>query len=316
MKTLLYISILILTTLRLTAQDVHVSATIDTNVILIGEQTEIELTINYRRDEGDVKIEFPLLYDTISELVEIVSKSKIDTLMPDKEDPYLSQQTQRISISSFDSGYYVIKPFVFIVNSDSISTEALLIEVQNMAVDTAKAIFDVKPPLEEPFSIIDWVKENWQWITAILVGILALVLLIVYLVKRPQKEKVIIETPTIPAYVIALEKLEKIKADKLWQTGKVKKYHSKISETIREYIENRYQVNALEQTTDEIMMGLRFHSINADLLSKLNQILTLADLVKFAKENPLPNENDMSIINALEFVANTQIISSENQDVQ
>ena len=95
----------------------------------------------------------------------------------------------------------------------------------------------------------------------------------------------------------------------MWQGGKVKAYHSQISEVLREYIEHRYHVNALEETTDEIIHGLRLHSIPQEMISKLMQILFLADLVKFAKENPLPSENDMSIINAIEFINTTKIVT-------
>jgi hypothetical protein len=91
-------------------------------------------------------------------------------------------------------------------------------------------------------------------------------------------------------------------------------HHSAISEIIREYIEKRYQVHALENTTDEIMQSLRFHSIEPNLLAKLNQVLVLSDLVKFAKEKPLANENEMSLMNAVEFVKETKEIIEETKD--
>ena len=64
----------------------------------------------------------------------------------------------------------------------------------------------------------------------------------------------------------------------------------------------------MEHTTDEIMQRLRFHQIDADLLSKLNQTLILADMVKFAKEQPLPEENDRCLNYAFEFVNSTKVI--------
>ena len=99
----------------------------------------------------------------------------------------------------------------------------------------------------------------------------------------------------------------------MWQEGKIKLFHSQISEIIREYLEKRYGVNALENTTDEIMQSIRYHGISQDQTTKLNQILVLSDLVKFAKEQPLANENDMSLLNAIDFVKNTKMII-ENQD--
>lgn len=311
MKKLLYILIALFSILNTNAQTYSVEANSDTNSILIGEQINITLKANYRVDEGEVNITFPTLYDTINEFVEIINKSTIDTVIPDKNDPYAFVQQQKITITSFDSGYYAIPPFKFIINVDTIETEPILIEVQTMEVDTTKAIFDIKQPLSEPFSIVDWLKDNWWWMVAILVLGVGIFFLIKYLKNRKTKEEPEEIIPDIPIHVIALEKLEKVKSDKLWQEGKIKAYHSHISEILREYIENRYQVNALEETTSEIMHGLRLQNISPELMNKLTQTLTLADLVKFAKEQPLANENEMSINNAIEFVNATKIENIE-----
>lgn len=308
MRKTLYIFTLLLSCIQLSAQTTNVSAVIDTNSILIGEQTTIELKINYRLDGEKVAIQFPLLKDTINEFVEIVSSSPIDTVYPDETDLAIIEQSQKIVITSFDSGYYAIPPFQFIVQGDTLESEAILLEVQNVVVDTSQAIFDIKKPLDEPFSILDWVKENWKILAGVLILLILITLVIVYFItKKPAPVQEIVK-PIIPAHITALQKLEEIKGQKLWQAGKVKLYHSHISEILRDYIEQRFQVNALEETTAEILHGLRLHSINQELMNKLSQTLTLADLVKFAKEQPLPNENDMSIINAIEFVNSTKLV--------
>jgi len=313
MKKILYILVLLLGSLSISAQDPEVHATIDTNFILIGEQAQIELSIQYRVDEHQPSIVFPPLYDTINEFVEIVQQSPIDTIIPDKEDPYSFQQTQQLIITSFDSGYYAIPPFRFVVDEDTIETQPLLIEVQNVAVDTAEAIFDIKDPIKEPFSIIDWLKENWIYLVGTLALIIAIVLLIIYLKKRPKKEEAIEIIPDIPPHVIALEKLEHIKNEKLWQSGKAKRYHSEISEILRTYIEQRYQVKALEETTAEIMHELRLQAIDTQLMTNLNKTMVLADLVKFAKEQPLANENETSMVHAIEFVEQTKLIINKDE---
>lgn len=309
MNKLLYILILLLGSLNLSAQEAKVSATIDTNYLLVGEQTQIHLKIQYQLDGENVAIKFPDIKDTLSEFVEIIFSSPIDTIYPDKNDLSKVEQVQHITITSFDSGYYQVPYFKFQVNEDTItSTEDLFIDVQTMEVDTTKAIFDIKAPLEEPFSFKDWLKENWVWIVGTLVLIILIIIIIKYLKNRPEPivEEVV---PDIPDYVTALEKLNQLREKQLWQAGKVKQYHSEISETLRAYIESRYQINALENTTDEIMQNLRFQTIQPDILAKLNQALMLADLVKFAKEQPLANENELSLTNAYEFVNQTKIIT-------
>ncbi len=308
MKKIFYILIFLIGNFSLSAQSIEVKASIDTNFLLIGEQTQIHLKVQYRLDGKPIAIKFPELKDTINtKAIEIVYSSAVDTSYPDKNDLSLVEQTKKITITSFDSGYYEIPYFEFIINNQTYQTGPLQINVQPLAVDTAKAIFDIKEPLDEPFSIIDWLKENWVWIAIVLVLIIGFIILYKYLKNRPEPivEEIV---PEIPYYIITLENLEKLKEEKLWQTGKVKQHHSKISEILREYLEKRYAVKALEHTTDEIMQSLRFLPIDADLLVKLNQTLVLADMVKFAKEQPLPEENDKCLMNAFDFVNSTKLI--------
>ena len=313
MNKLLYILIFIFGSLGLSAQSVDVNASIDTNFLLIGEQTQIELKVQYRLDGKAVDVQFPTLIDTITEFIEVVYTSPIDTTYPDENDLSLIEQTQKITVTSFDSGSYVIPYFEIQINNNLFQTGPLHIEVMPMEVDTSKAIFDIRGPIEEPFSIIDWAKENWIWIAIVLILLIGGILLILYLKNRPEKiEEEVVEI--IPPHIIGLQKLQKLKEAQLWQNNKVKAHHSEISEIIREYLEKRYEVPALENTTDEIMQSLRFQSIEPNLLAKLNQILVLADLVKFAKEKPIANENEMSLNNAVAFVKETQLIIAPTEN--
>jgi hypothetical protein len=321
MKKLLYILIFLpiaigIGSLGLSAQNVEVNASIDTNFLLIGEQTQIELKVQYKVDGEPITISFPQFTDTINEFIEIVYSSPLDTIYPDENDLSLIEQTKKLTITSFDSGYYEIPYFEFHINNQIFRTGPLYIEVQPMEVDTANAIFDIKAPIEEPFSIVDWLKENWVWISIVLVLLIGFIVLYKYLKNRP--EPVIEEVvPEIPYYITTLEHLEKLKEDKLWQAGKIKLYHSEISEILRGYLEKRYQIIALENTTNEIMQLLRFKNIQPDLLANLNQTLTLADLVKFAKEKPLSEENDASLIIAFDFVNSTkQIIIPKEENAE
>ncbi len=315
MRKLIYILFVLFGALNLNAQDIEVSSSIDTNYLLFGEQTQIHLKVKCQLNGEKINVKFPHIIDTLNEFVEVVHSSPIDTSYPDKNDLSVFEQTQTITITSFDSGYYLLPPFKFTVGGDTVSTsEELFIDVQPVAVDTSKAIFDIKKPIEEPFSIIDWLKENWIWIVAILVVIILIIVLIKFLKNRsePVVEEVV---PDIPIHELALQHLEKLREQNLWQSGKVKQYHSEISEILRTYLEDRYKMPALENTTDEIIQSLRFQTISPDVLAKLNQTLALADLVKFAKEQPLPAENELSLVNAIEFVNQTkQIVVTPDTD--
>jgi len=63
--------------------------------------------------------------------------------------------------------------------------------------------------------------------------------------------------PPRPAHEIAFEQLALLKEKKLWQQGLIKQYYSEATEIFRRYLENRYAMQAMEETTDEILAGLR-----------------------------------------------------------
>jgi hypothetical protein len=279
------------------------------------------LSIQYRVDNGkQIKIQWPEIADTIRKEVEIVSQSKTDTIIPDKNNPFQFVQTKTLYITSFDSGYWAIPPFKFKVNDDTngVFTEPLLLAVSTITIDTTLAIKDIKPPFNENYTWLDWIKDHMYVVYGTLVAILV-VLIIIYLIRYFKKIKppmVIVETAKIPAHIVAFEKLDKLKDEKLWQEGKLKQYHIMLTEIIREYIENRFKIQALEQTTDEILYGFRNVAIDEESRKKLKQILILADLVKFAKEQPLPNENEMSMNNSYDFVTGTKREEEDNNKQQ
>lgn len=288
------------------AQNIQVKAQLDSNKIKIGQQTEIILTVDYRTDKGEVKIKWPVYTDTLIKSVEVINKSSIDSTHPNKEsDPYQWTLTQHITITSFDSGYHAIPPFQFVVNNDTTNaylTEPLLLEVQTLSVDTAQAsIKDIKLPYDAPLSFKEIIP--YLIIGAIIIG---LILLILYLFSKRKKVVTLHKkAPPIPPHIIALKQLNEVKDQKLWQQGKTKAYYTSISDILRIYIENRFYLHALEQTTDDILKSFRSMDIEQESKSKLRQVLILADLVKFAKEQPLPNENEITLENAISFVEAT-----------
>ncbi len=293
------------------AQEIKATATLDSNTIKIGQQVKLKLSIQYKADNGKhIKIQWPDIADTLRKEVEVVGQSKLDTLIPDKNNPVKFIQSKTLYITSFDSGYWAIPPIKFMVNDDTtgIFTEPLLLHVGGMAVDTTIAIKDIKPPFDQPYSFLDWLKDNMYVVWGTAIAILV-TLLIIYLVRRFKKVKpelIMVEAPKIPAHVIAYEKLEKLKNEKLWQEGKLKLHYSSLTDIVREYIENRFKIQAMEQTTDEILYGFRNVAIDEESKTKLKQVLILSDLVKFAKEQPTPTENELCLGNSYDFVNGTK----------
>ncbi len=291
------------------AQQVTVAAKADTNQIKIGEQFGLNLSMTA---PSGTKIFFPGIPDTIHKL-EVVSRSKIDTIK--SADGKLSTLQQKLTLTCFDSGYYVIEPITFYfqqpgkAETDSLTTEAQLLTVKTIPVDTTKAIKDIKSTLDVPLTLM----EVLPYIIGALV-ILLLVGFIIYLTKKNKKSTAVFKrkVPLRPAHEIALEALKQTESEKLWQQGYFKKYHSNVSDTIRTYIEHRFSINAMEFTTDETLKHFWGDLVNDEAKEKLKYILQLADMVKFAKVQPIANENEQLISNAFSFVMLTKPVTQDD----
>ena len=122
--------------------------------------------------------------------------------------------------------------------------------------------------------------------------------------KRKKKEPVVFRKPKpkLPPHRIALDAFEKLKNEKLWQQGRIKDYHSEISDILRVYIEGTYNIAAMEMTTWEIIRSFAGAKIEQANLEKLRQILEMADLVKFAAHRPRQEDVDASIERARAFI--------------
>ncbi len=291
------------------AQDVKVSAVLDSSKMRIGEQVKLDLYVTYNANQRNIKIKWPTVGDTLTGKIDVISVSPIDTTFPDKTNSTKIFQHQQITISAYDSGYFAIPPFEFVIDNDSTNallTRDFLLEVHTVPTDTSAAkLKDIKPPFDEKF--------NWRWYANYIYGGIALLLLIIAVIlitrhfTRKQMQAIAEpEKPKIPAHITALAALEKIREEQVWKEGQVKEYYSSISDTVRLYIEERFQVNALESTTDEIMTAFRSQVVDPVSKEKLQQLLMLSDLVKFAKQFPIESEHVFTLQNAFDFVNGTK----------
>jgi len=305
MKIKIFASVIILLILgrnEINAQEVKAFASLDTNNLLIGDQTVLQLKLTVPKG---TKVKWPLLNDTIISNVEILSRSKIDSSFDKKEKNALL--TQNLEITVFDSGYYPIPPFIFIYQlpDDTINyiseTEPLLLSVYSVDVDTTQSFKPIKAPLKVPITFLEFLPY-------ILIYVLLGVLIPGWYYFRKRKkvtESIIVRKSKVPPHVLALESLERLRKEKLWQSGRIKEYHSILTEIIRIYIEDRFNIPAIELTTNEILESFRQIQIEEILKEKLKYILELADLVKFAKAQPLPDEHADCMDKSVEFIRNT-----------
>jgi hypothetical protein len=287
------------------AQRIKATASIDSTNILLGDQVKLFLEIDHPKT---VEVTFPNVPDTLIKYIEVLDRSEIDTFESNEET--FQKQIQSFLITSFDSGSYRIPPFWFKIDLDgrldSIPTNGVTLNVHTMAIDTTRGPTDIKYPYDAPVTL----KEVIPYILGGIL-ILAILFFIFYAIKRKKNNKpifVIPRKPKEPAHIIALRELDRIKQEKLWQQGKTKQFYSEITETLRKYIEDRYGIPAMEQTSDETLDSFKYRRdlLKEKTLENLSRILKLADLVKFAKYRTTPDDDNMTLVNAYFFVNDTK----------
>ena len=310
-RYLFLITLLTALTGRIIAQSVTVDATIDSLQILIGEQAKIKLQVSLDTDKRAI---LPAYTDTLVRGVEIVDIAKPDTQM--LNDGRRSLIAQEYPVTSFDSALYYLPPMEVLVDNKAYRSKALALKVYSMPVDTLHPdqFFGPKPVMKAPFA---W--EDWYTSIACAVLFVPFLLLFIYLVKRIRDNKPIIRKvkvePKLPPHQLAMQEIERIKGEKVWQKGQSKEYYTELTDAIRTYIKDRFGFNALEMTSSEIIDKL-LEMNDKNAISDLRILFQTADLVKFAKHNPLMNENDANLINAIDFINETKEKEDENAKPQ
>lgn len=291
-----------------------VSLRLHQDSIMLGAQGKLSIDVSYPLEAGRTQVQWPIISDTLAQGIEVVAQSKVDTLLKDKEEPYVFVQSKTLTITSFDSGFVVIEPLPFVINGDSIFSEPTLLEVVWPQLEAEGQIKDIKEIAQVKYSVLDWLWDHKWWILTTL-GIILLAVVVYFLIARRKTTKtapIQANKPKEPAHVIALQALDAIKERSLWKTGQVKAYHSELSDVIRTYIEDRFMVHALEKTTREILRDLAPVLGKKEIFLELQYMLELADAVKFAKLQPDALENERVLQLAYRFVESTKIKSEAN----
>ena len=304
---MLFLLLVVFVHSNLWAQKFTVNARLDSTVLWIGNQTLLTFEVSQQPKQ---KVNMPIFSDSIIGGLEIVEPVKTDTLR--SQDGHILVK-QRYLVTAFKDSLLYIPPYPFVLNGDTVWSKSLSLKVvQPFKIDTASnAIADIKPVFQP--------KYNWLNILFIILLVLVIhgiLILLFYIYQKYFKKQPVLDSKEmkllLPPYVVALSELDKLKQEKPWQQGRSKEYHTQLTDVIREYIERVFNVNSMEMTSDEILehlKNLRFEQKSA--YSGLQQILQLADLVKFAKWNGTPDEHELSLMNAYLFVNQTKVEESK-----
>jgi hypothetical protein len=301
MKKILSFIFLIVATIATQAQ-VTVEAKIDSLEIPIGEQTNITLQVTMNRGSHIVMPRFN--NGILTPGINVLAMSPVDTSEIDNGKIVIRQ---KFLITSFIQKLYYLPPLNVKVDGKIYSSKSLALKVVTVEVDTVhkENFFGPKSVVDNPFAWSDW--SLIFWLSVLVVVLLSLTY---YLYTRYRDNKPIIRHIKIINKLLphqrAMKEIEQIKAEKIWASDNSKEYYTKLTETLRKYIEERYGFNAMEMTSSEIISQLTKMN-DEKAMNELRELFQTADLVKFAKYNTLINENDMNLVNAIEFINSTKV---------
>jgi hypothetical protein len=285
---------------------IAVSASIDSVQMFIGEQAK--LTIQALQPQ-DHTLQFPIFSDSITSNLELVSTLKPDTVLLENS---MLQVTNTYIVTSFDSALVYHPGFEIKAGDNVYLTNPISIKIVDMPIDTTQqAITDIKDIYQPPIDWMFYLTIVGYTILAVLIIALIIYLLNKYLKSRNTNQSEPQPEPIDPrkAHEIAYDELEALRQKQLWQSQQFKTYYTELTEILRRYISNRYAIDAMEQTSDDILSEFRRNKELKDKKAEiklLNDVLQLADLVKFAKWQPLPDECERSFHQVTQFIDQTK----------
>lgn len=283
---------------------VQVDVKLDSLQLFIGQQTNLTLSVTLDAKQKLVMPDIKKGQELIPD-VEVVEVGKPDTAV--LNDGKRLTVSQAYTITPWDSAFYYLPPMQVKVDGTPYESKSLALKVYTVDVDTLHLdqFFPPNGIMELPFL---W--SEWQMVAlANLLLILMLVCtgVLYYHVKNGKPiVRFIRRKKKLPPHQVAMDEIERIKSERKWAEEDSKEYYTLLTDTLRNYIRDRYGFNAMEMTSSEIIDRLVSEN-NEEALNELREIFRTADLVKFAKYSTLINENDANLVAAVEYVNQTKI---------
>ena len=275
--------------IRVHAGNTTIGAKLDSTHVMMGKT--IILHIDITQDKGVNGLLLNLMADTLNSKIEIADKGKADTTILDNDRLQIKRD---IALQAFDPGNYQLPPILYVVGHDTLHSNALPLTVDSIKVDINGKIKDFKPVAEVPFKLLDWVPDFianywWAWLLGLLMIAAGIYSYFKWFKKginplKPVKKR-------LPPYEEAMQALLALKSRNLWQNGQEKEYYTELTDILRVYIDRRFGINAVEMTSTQIMEKIRQNEEAHIANDQLNNVLEIADFVKFANMHTLADDN-------------------------
>ena len=278
-----------------------ITTSLDSTMLTLGDQTGLRFEATCAPDEY---VTYPAFGKELIDGIEIVRQSAVDSFV-DKQGKHYKQE---LTITSFEDSLFFVEPIPFASGGDTAYSETITLNfVQPFVLDSTNAITDIKDIQKAPI----WWWGYIRWILGVLL-LIGLGVLVWWLLGKignyngkyvPAAKR----EPERPAEEVALEQLDRIREEKIWTQGHTKQYHTELTDVLRTYIAKRFGVASTEKTSDETLQAMKPILQNQrELHASLSKVLRLADLVKFAKWQATPDENEQALHIAYDFVNETK----------
>lgn len=289
----------------------------DVNKIEIGDQVNLSLRFTFDASTNPKEVIYPQFEEglSINDTIDILSVSdpKIESTN-DNQGNVLYIWQQNFVVGVYAGGKIQVGPFSAIHQGDTITSNVTTIQVATPQLQEDKGFVGIKDISTDPYTfwekVLMWLKAHWIALTIVLTLIILSIIVAIYMTRKPELKKP--KGPVIPLPIQWMKQLEEIETQQLWQGGKHKAYYVEVTGVIRKFIEYKYNIKALEQTSQEIIDSLRLSSIDNAMMTRIQSLFALADLIKFAKSLPTPQENEEAM-NIAKSILNTEIQALTNK---
>ncbi len=285
-------------------------AAIDSSYILMGNTTALKFSLISDKDDSEGV--FTMLTDSLPEQIEIRNiNTQPNITRTDLGNNRFELKGEYI-IQSFDSGDYRIPELLYISNGDTVFSNPQFLKVVPVDVNPNQQICAEASVMSSGTGAFDWLPSWWYWI---LIGIIIIAGgMFAYLI---MSKKVVIKLPSkkpVPPYDIARKQLNEIREEKLWDSATGKIYYTKLTDIVRSYLHGRFGINALELTSSQIIIALNELGLSKEEISSMKKLLVTSDFVKFAKMEPMREENIANFNIADQFVESTKPVEQIEEE--
>lgn len=293
----------------LQAQQIESSSRIDSSNYRIGEWINVHLEVKAPKD---FRVIIPSPKDSLGQF-DIVNQDQVK----ESEDHETKFYSKTFTITKFDSGSFSIPSIITTyykpndTSSYVIATQPISVTFKTIQIDSTSTFKDIKDVMHVSLTIWDYLLYLGIVLAVTAIGYYGYT----YYKKRQERPKEAPPDIIIQPHIIALESLHNLEEKHLWEKNLDKEYQSELTDILRRYIEDRYKIPALEMTSNELISQIVFSGIDRPLIEELNSILQRADLTKFAKYHPAPNEHSFAMSSAYHFVEETKLEEIESDTV-